>query len=270
MFETITSVQNPRIKNLVRLREHSHRRRQSRFLVEGHREIERAAATGWPLESLFFCEELLKSPASWELVHHLEERSVEVIRLGHQAFAKCAYRQGPDGLLAVARQSHTRLEDLPLGPAPLIVVLEAVEKPGNIGAVFRSANAAGAEALVLTESLTDPYNPNVIRASQGAFFHLPFVRTDNVHLLDFFESRRILPVALSPGGQKTLWEADLRGPVALILGTEKTGLSSDWMEAAQSFRLPMRGVTDSLNVAATAAVAVFEAIRQRTGNHSPA
>lgn len=264
MFETISSVQNPRIKNLVRLRESTHRRRQSRFLVEGLREIDRAASCHWPLETLFFCEEMFKDPTAWDLVHRLGETSLELVRLSPHAFAKSSHRQGPDGLLAVARQKAASLRELPLSDPALLVVLEAVEKPGNIGAVFRTANAAGADALVITEGHADPFNPNVIRSSQGAFFQLPFACTDNVELLDFLESRAISPIALSPSGDETLWEADLTIPAALLLGTEKTGLSRDWMEAARSFRLPMKGLSDSLNVASAAAVALFEAVRQRS------
>jgi RNA methyltransferase, TrmH family len=263
MYEAISSVQNARVKNLVRLREGSHRRRQNRFLVEGLREIRRALTGGWPLETLFFCEELFKDEGAFELLDAAAAGALELVRLSAPAFEKGAYRQGPDGLLAVAVQRHTPLEALSLPPDPLLVVLEAVEKPGNIGAVLRTANAAGADALILAEAVTDPFNPNVIRASQGAFFALPFCQTGNAELMVFLEERGIQPVLTSPAGEKLLWEADLSRPTALVFGAEDTGLSADWLGHYPAWRLPMRGISDSLNVASTAAVALFEAVRQR-------
>ncbi len=262
MFESISSVHNPRVKNLVRLRDGHHRRRQNRFLIEGFREIQRALLGQWPLEALFFCEELFKDPEAYDLLEAIPP-SCEILRLSPEAFRKSAFRQGPDGLLATAPQRLTPLDKLPLSPIPLLVVLEAVEKPGNIGAVFRTANAAGADALVLANPVTDPFNPNVIRASQGAFFELPFTQTTNNDLIPFLESRGIQPVPTSPDGDSIFWEAPLRGGTALLLGTEKTGLSADWLEGRRSYRLPMKGATDSLNLASTAAIALFEAVRQR-------
>lgn len=267
-FDTISSVQNGRVKNLVRLRESSHRRRQQRFLIEGQREIERAMGAHWPLESLYFCEDLFKSEAAFALLDRAVDRQLEVIRLSSGAFAKCAYRQGPDGLLATAIQQTRRLGDLALSPAPFLVVLEGVEKPGNVGAVLRTANAAGADALILANSVTDPFNPNAIRASQGALFDLPFASASNEELLLFLEEKGITPILTSPDAENLFWDLDLRGPVALFLGSEDDGLSADWLEAFPACRLPMRGVTDSLNVASMAAVALFETVRQRRSQSS--
>ena len=264
MFESISSVHNPRIKNLVRLRDGHHRRRQNRFLIEGFREIQRALLAHWPLECLFFCEDLFTEPEAYDLLESLDSRSCEILRLSPQAFRKCAFRQGPDGLLATATQRLTPLDQLPLSPTPLLVVLEAVEKPGNVGAVFRSANAAGADALILANPVTDPFNPNAIRASQGAFFQLPFAQATNAELLPFLASRGISPIPTSPNGDSLLWEAPLREATALLLGTEETGLSRLWLEGKTSYRLPMKGTTDSLNLASTATVALFEAVRQRS------
>ena len=263
MGEVITSIQNPRIKNLVRLRDGSHRRRRKRFLVEGQREIQRAMECGWPLESLFFCEEHFKDDQAFELLHAAEAKGLELVQLAAGPFAKCAYRQGPDGLLAVGIQRDSKLEELRLPPTPLLIVLESIEKPGNLGAIFRTANAAGADALILTNPVTDPFNPNTIRASQGAFFQLPFVCCDNAAAFVFLEENKIHPILTSPRADKTLWQADLARPVALVLGSEDTGLSAEWMDGFPAYRLPMKGVTDSLNVASMAAIALFEAVRQR-------
>ncbi len=263
MSETITSIQNPRIKNLVRLREGSHRKRQKRFLIEGFREIERAFQCGWPLETVYFCDDLFKQEGSFDLLHAVEENGIEIVRLSENAFAKAAYRQGPDGLLAVGIQRDWSLEELPLGNTPLLVILEGIEKPGNLGAIFRTANAAGADAMVITGEGTDPFNPNTIRASQGAFFQLPFCCTDNGSAFVFLEQRKIQPVLTSPSATRNLWEADLRQPTAIVLGAEDTGLSGEWMDNFSGYRLPMKGITDSLNVSSMAAVALFEATRQR-------
>jgi TrmH family RNA methyltransferase len=263
MGEVIRSVQNPRVKNLVRLRDGGHRRRQKRFLVEGRREIRRALECKWALESLFFCEELFKDEEAFEILHQAEETGLEIVQMGTEPFAKCAYRQGPDGLLAVGIQRDSPLEDLRLPENPLLIILEAIEKPGNLGAIFRTANAAGADAIILTDPVTDPYNPNTIRASQGAFFQMPFVCCDNASAFVFLENNGIQPVPTSPHADKTLWEADLKKPVALVLGAEDTGLSEDWIGNFPAFRLPMSGVTDSLNVSSMAAIALFEAVRQR-------
>jgi TrmH family RNA methyltransferase len=264
MFETISSVQNTRVKNLVRLREGSHRRRQGKFLIEGFREIKRALATGWPMETLFFCEELFKEDESFQLLEEAEDAGLELVKLTPEAFNKAAYRQGPDGLLATALQRDLPLAQLRLSANPLLIALEAIEKPGNIGAIFRTANAAGADALILTNPVTDPYNPNVIRASQGAFFEVPFCQVENADLMIFIEEHGIQPILTSPDGESLLWEADLKKPSLILLGSEEDGLSADWMKSYPACRLPMRGITDSLNVASMAAIAAFEAVRQRS------
>ena len=264
MPEFITSVQNPRVKNLVRLREGNHRRRQKRFLIEGFREISRALECGWPLETLFFCEDLFKHPDSFELLHSTEEAGIEIVQMSEDPFGKSAFRQGPDGLLAVGLQKQWTLEELPVSAVPLLVVLESIEKPGNLGAIFRTANAAGADALILANPVTDPFNPNTVRASQGAFFQLPFCCTDNADLFLFLEERKIHPILTSPDATRNLWDADLRQPVALVLGSEDDGLSKDWLDSFAAYRLPMKGVTDSLNVSSMAAVSLFEAVRQRS------
>lgn len=265
MFETITSIQNPRVKSLVRLRDGTHRRRRQRFLIEGYRECRRALACRWPMETLFFCEDRFKHPDSFELVEDAEAAGLEMVRLGKDAFDKAAYREGPDGLLATGIERSATLADLPLSPVPFVVILEGVEKPGNIGAVFRTANAAGADALILAEPVADPYNPNAIRAAQGAFFELPFAMAANIEVMDFLEQKGISPVPTSPDGRNILWEVDLTGPVALVLGSENTGLSPDWLDGFTACRLPMHGISDSLNIASMAAVAVFETVRQRSG-----
>ena len=265
MSEVITSVQNARVKNLVRLRDGGHRRRQERFLIEGCRELQRALQCGWPLETLFFCEEhFTDREASFGVLHAAEEAGVEIVQMANDPFLKAAYRQGPDGLLGVGMERPRPLRELVLGKSPLLVVLESLEKPGNLGAIFRTANAAGADALIVTEAVADPYNPSTIRSSQGAFFQLPFALCKNAEARQFLEEKGIRAVPTSPDGPATLWETDLRGPTALVFGAEAIGLSEIWLKNAIACRLPMKGVTDSLNVSSMAAVALFEAVRQRS------
>jgi len=263
MAETISSVQNPRVKNLVRLRHGGHRKRQRKFLIEGLREISRAIECGWELDTLFFCEDLFKSAEAFDLLHLAEEKAIELIRMTVDPFTKSAYRQGADGLLAVAGQREGSLDQLHLGTSPLLVVVESIEKPGNLGAIFRTADAAGADALIITGAVTDPFNPNCIRASQGAFFSLPFCCSDNATTIDFLERSGILPVPTSPDASRYLWEVDLRLPVAVVFGSEDDGLSADWLQNFSPCKLPMKGITDSLNVASTVAITLFEAVRQR-------
>jgi TrmH family RNA methyltransferase len=262
----ITSPQNPRVKHLVRLRESSHRRRQERFLIEGTRELERALAARWPLESVYFCSALFHSESAFDLLHTIEESAAaELVELNEAAFRKAAFRQGPDGFLAVGIYQTTPLSDLALGDPPFLLVLEGIEKPGNLGAIVRSAHAAGVDGLILADAHTDPFNPNAIRAAQGASFHLPMAQADSAAVLQFLEEKGIQPVLTTPAAEHLLWDEDLSGPVALVLGAEDEGLSELWLHSAHvPVRLPMNGVTDSLNLAATAAIALFETVRQRT------
>jgi TrmH family RNA methyltransferase len=268
MIERITSTKNDRVKHLVRLRERSHRKRQQRFLIEGLREIRRALLREWPLESLYFCEDLFSHPDALELLDEVAKLRVECIPMSSAAFARAALRQGPDGLLAVARTQSYGLADFHLSARPLLVVAEGIEKPGNLGAILRTANAAGADAVVFADCVTDPFNPNAIRASQGAIFDIPFAATTTAAVIEYLSSKHIQPVLLRPDAPRSLWQCNLTGPIALLLGAEDAGLQPIWNDTCRAVAcsLPMRGVSDSLNVAATAAIALFEAVRQRENN----
>lgn len=268
MIERITSTKNDRVKHLVRLRERSHRKRQQRFLIEGLREIRRALLRAWPLESLYFCEDLFSDPDALELLDELATTPVECIPMSSAAFARASMRQGPDGLLAVAHDRSSTLEEISLSAKPLLLVAEGIEKPGNLGAILRTANAAGADAVVFADCITDPFNPNAIRASQGAIFDIPFAAATAAAVSAYLTSKGIQPVLLRPDAPRSLWQCDLTGPIALLLGAEDTGLQPLWNDTrgAVACSLPMRGVSDSLNVAATAAIALFEAVRQREYN----
>ena len=260
----ITSLQNPRVKDLVRLRDARHRRRSGCFLIEGERELSRALASGWIPSTLFFSPETFPRPDMMDLVEAALEHAVEVIQLNSAVFAKAAYRENPDGVLAIAPEKKRTLSDLVLKDPACLLLAQGVEKPGNLGALMRSANAAGADALILCDAVCDLYNPNAIRASQGAFFELPVVETSSVEALFFLEEKQIQTIALTPHTETHLWDLDLRQPTALVLGPEDKGLSPEWLHApCLPAKLPMSGITDSLNVSVTAGIALFEAVRQR-------
>lgn len=263
-FQVITSAQNPRLKSLVRLREARHRRRAGFFLVEGERELDRAIRASWQLETVFFCPELFGLPNAMDVVEAAIGAGAEAVQLSAEAFAKVAYRESPDGLLGLARIRTAALADLPVASPAFVVVAVQIEKPGNLGALMRTANAAGAHALVLCEPVCDPFNPNAIRASQGAFFDLPFALASSEETLAWLRDRAIVAVATTPHADDLLWDLDLAAPVAIVVGAEDRGLSEAWLgNETRAARLPMEGLTDSLNVSVAAGVALFEVVRQR-------
>lgn len=263
----VTSLQNERVKALVRLRDRRERDEQGVTVVEEPLVVARALAAGVPLVAVYYCPEYL-DPEAEELLAELRAAAPECVRLAPPVMDKIAYRDRSEGLLLVARQVRTALADLDLSGsgsvAPLLVVLEGVEKPGNLGAVLRVADAAGADAVIVCGGGTDPFNPNVLRASRGACFHVPVVCADGDELTGFLADRGIATVATSPAADHAWDQLDLRGPVAVVLGTEHEGLSGRWLAAADhTAGIPMLGVGDSLNVSTTAAVLLFEAVRQR-------
>lgn len=266
-FETISSLQNPRLKNLVRLRDGHHRRRQQRFRVEGRRELERALAVGWALEAVYFCDEFFRDQADEVLLEALADKGVAMLQVSAEAFTKVAYRENPDGWLASAPMRDAALESIEFSTPPLLLILESIEKPGNLGAMIRTANAAGANAVIVTDPVTDIYNPHAIRAAQGAFFDVPVIVSDNDTLQQWLDQKAIAPVLLTPHAEEYLWGFDLQQPCAMVMGSEDIGLSEHWLgkNHYRKAALPMKGTTDSLNVASTAAVALFEAVRQRAG-----
>lgn len=256
MEETITSAQNPKIKLLQELQQKSSmRRKHGLFVVEGRREIERCIQKGYRLDTVFVCPEI--SGSEWTG----EER---VVRISPIIYNKVAYRGGTEGVIAeVATQEH-RLHDLQLPNNPLVVVLESVEKPGNLGAVLRSADAAGVDAVIVCDPLCDLYHPNVIRSSTGAFFSVPCVACRSEECIAFLKEHGIQILTAQLQDSKLYYDTDMRRGTAIIMGTESTGLTSQWREAADShIRIPMLGITDSLNVSVSAAILMYEAVRQR-------
>ena len=261
----IQSRQNEQVKNLVKLRERKHRLRQERFLVEGLRELGHALDAGFSVEAIYFCPECFPSEAHSAFVDDVRRKgTVPLVRMSTDAFTKAAYREGPDGLIAIAHQQSHALAQLNLPDNPLLLVLEGIEKPGNLGAILRSADGAGADAVILVDCVLDLYNPNAIRSSQGLVFALPIAHTDQAYLLRFLKEKQIRSVATTPDTTSLHWDIDYRGGTALFLGSESDGLSAFWLDAADArVRVPMAGRADSLNVAAAAAVCLYEAQRQR-------
>ncbi len=257
----ISSRSNPLIKDLARLHKSRARRATGRFLIEGAREVERASAAGVFIERVLVEPERL-TDSRRDLAERLEARA-EVAELSESAFRALSRRQNPDGVLAVARRPERNLGDLILSPKPLLLVAEAIEKPGNLGAMLRTADGAGADAVVVADPISDLENPNVIRTSQGSVFSVPIGVTSTRDAIDFLSANDVRLIAITPEGPDDIWDVDLTGPVAIAVGSEQSGLSGALREAGVAARIPMLGAADSLNASVATALALYEAVRQR-------
>ena len=265
MIQPLTSLANPKVKHVVKLRQRSHRDEAGQMLVEGYRECKRALDNAYQPEMLFFCEELyLKNLNEPEIVRQCQERGAELYACSKAVFEKMAYRERPEGLLIVGPQCSRKLADLNLPAHALVVVAESIEKPGNLGTILRSADAAGVHAVIVCDRCTDVHNPNVVRASTGTLFSLPVVETSSAEALAWLRLNKINILAASPHAEKDYTDVDLRPGTAIVVGAEQYGLSSLWMkEADTKVRIPMHGQADSLNVATATTILMFEAVRQR-------
>jgi RNA methyltransferase, TrmH family len=260
----ITSTQNDTVKRLVRLRDRRHRDQEGRFLIEGYREIGRAVDAGVAIDRLFVTPDLYLGGNEPALVDACARAGAAIIEMTEAPFRKVSYRDRPEGLLAEARQFETRLDGLDLSGAPLLLVVEAIEKPGNLGTMLRTADAAGCRAVIVCDPTTDPFNPNVVRASLGTLFTVPLAVCSTEEAIEALARAGVGTVATTPVTDTLLYEVDLTGAVALVVGSEQYGLTDRWLHAADArARIPMAGSADSLNAAMAAAVAVFEAVRQR-------
>ncbi|MBI2439924.1 MAG: RNA methyltransferase [Lentisphaerae bacterium] len=261
----IASLQNPRVKAAVKLRQRAHRDAQGLFIVEGFRELKRALASGRRPKILFVCEKLFLGENEPELIEQSRQVGAEIVSCPPPVFEKMAYRERPEGLLAILPQVLQNLADLKLPPRPLLIVAEKIEKPGNLGTILRSADAAGAAAVIVCDRCTDIHNPNVVRASIGTLFTVPVMETSSTEALAWLRQHKIQILAASPHAQLDYTDADLRPGTAIVVGAEQYGLSSFWLEAAdRKVRIAMHGQADSLNVAAATTILLFEALRQRT------
>jgi len=266
----ITSTQNPKIKDALALRDRSTRDETLLFLIEGYRELKRAVDKGFPLHALFACADFFLGENEHALIQAIEESGAHIYTVSSKVFEKLSYRDRPDGLIAIAPQRKWGLGNLqPLFSKkhpPFLLIAEAIEKPGNLGSMLRSADAAGVDAVIVCDRCTDIYNPNVVRASVGTLFTVPVVEAKGADTLLWLKEKGIQVVATTPHAKEEFTEVDLKQAVAIVVGTEQLGLSDVWLKAADiHVRIPMCGVADSLNVTAAATLLLYEALRQRRG-----
>ena len=260
----ITSTSNDAIKRLVRLRDRRTRDDQGTFLIEGFRELSRAVEAGVVIEALYVCPELFLGSNEPALIQRCIEAGARIVEVAEAPFRKASYRDRPEGLLAVARQFGNRVEDIDLSGEPLVLVVEGIEKPGNLGTMLRTADAAGCRCVIVCEPTTDPFNPNVVRASLGTLFTVPLAVTTTARALDVLAAAGVSTVATTPDEDATIYDVELSGAVAVVVGSEQYGLTSTWIEGATvRARIPMAGEADSLNAAMAAGITLFEAVRRR-------
>lgn len=260
MSKTITSTQNPEIKSLLKLQDKARERKKMGLLVvEGVREIQIALQSGYEIEKLYIQPEIFNSKL-------IDISTHQTINLSSEVYDKVAYRGSTEGIIAVLKSKVHDLKDLKLKKNPLILVAEAPEKPGNIGALLRTADAAGINAVIIANPKTDLYNPNIIRSSIGCVFGLQIATGSSTEIINYLKKNniQIITAALKDNAQNYLTQ-DYTKPTAIVVGTESTGLSEEWLESSdRSIIIPMRGKIDSMNVSVASAILIFEAVRQRS------
>lgn len=260
ILKQITSIQNPYVKSLVQLQEKAKARRQSgTFLMEGKREISIAIKGGYLMETLLFLPEICSESEVRQL-----SKNAELIEINKEVYQKLAYRDTTEGILAVAKTKTLQLSDLKLSENPLILIAEAPEKPGNIGALLRTADAANLDAVIIANPKSDLYNPNIVRSSVGCLFTNQIATGTTSEIIAFLKERKINFYCATLQNSTTYHTQDYTSPTALVVGTEATGLTEEWRkEATQNIIIPMQGEIDSMNVSVAAAILIFEAKRQR-------
>ena len=270
----LSSMQNPRVKQLIRLRERSERDKSGLFIIEGYRELLRAVESGQVITTLFICADLFLGSNEEALIKSILSTGTSLFSCTSSVFHKISYRDRPDGLVAIAKQKHLSLEALDQRilekQNPLLIVAEAIEKPGNLGTILRSSDAVGVDALIVCNRCTDIHNPNVVRASVGTLFTVPIGETKKEELVPWLRKHQIAIIAATPSAKMEFTEVDLNIPLAIAVGTEQLGLSDYLMEQADlQVRIPMLGKADSLNVAMATTLLLYEALRQRKkGQHN--
>lgn len=260
MHPIITSIQNPKIKNILALEKARERKKQSLFIIEGIKELELACRGNYNIISLFFCPDIVSGVALLSIIK--DEKLLIPVQKG--VFEKIAYRESTGGIIAIAEQKEHTLDTLVLPSNPLLLILESVEKPGNLGAILRTADAAGVDAVVICDQQTDFYNPNVIRSSVGCVFTKQLASTTSLQAIEWLKERNIRIFSTYLQASVPYHTLDYTGASAIVMGTESTGLSEIWVKKShQNIIIPMQGIIDSMNVSTAAAVVVFEARRQR-------
>lgn len=264
----ITSAQNPRVKHLAKLRDRRGRDQSGQTVLEGYRLLSRAVEAGWPIDECYFCPAFFLGENEPALLELVQSRGAQLFELPEHLFQKAAYRERPEGLLAITPVRDNDLAKFPVKANGLYLVAEAVEKPGNLGSLLRSADASGVAGLLLCDKRTDLYNPNTLTASTGAIFHVPIAECPSPEALAWLRAQGVATLAATPHTDKAYYDVDLTGPVAVVVGAEQYGLSDFWMDNADlKVAIPMLGKIDSLNVAIATSVLLFEAARQRAAGH---
>lgn len=260
----ITSLQNPKVKYAISLREKRERRKTGLLLVDGYDELMVALASGAQPVELFFCPPMFRNAKQAALLAQLDK--AKLFEVDARVFQKISYRDNPDGWLATIPSPEKALTALTLSEIPFIVIAESVEKPGNLGAMLRTADAVGIDALISCDPLTDWGNPNIVRASKGSLFTVQVADSSNQAAIQWLREKQIQIVVATPDAPKSYTEVDLTLPVAIVMGTEHAGLTSTWLQAADSaVSIPMFGKVNSLNVATATALMMYEGLRQRRG-----
>lgn len=263
-FLEISSLQNPKVKEIVHLRDRHAREKAQQFIIEGYRELLRAIDAGWKVDALFICPELFLGSNEDKLIQRIRAKGAKIFRCPENVFRKMSYRDRPDGLIATAPQLHQTLSSYQTKQNPFLVVAEAIEKPGNLGTILRSSDAVGLDALIVADACTDIFNPNVVRASVGTLFTVPVIEAHGKEALTWLKDNSIAILAATPSAQKEFTEVDMTGPIAIAVGTEQLGLSPLWMQHADiQVKIPMHGTADSLNVAMATTLLLYEVCRQR-------
>lgn len=265
----ITSLTNPKIKKAVRLRASKERQAEGATIVEGDKEISRALEGKVFFQEVYVCPELFagtREAASRRLLlDRLAASSISIYETTKAVFSKIAYGDRQEGILAVCKTPRYSWTDMRLEEIPLLVVVESVEKPGNLGAILRTCDGAGVDGVIVCDPKTDLYNPNVIRASLGTIFSVPTVVSSSAETFDFLKSKGVVVCAASPEAKDIYTRVNLKGPLAVVVGSEEEGLSDFWMKNSDlQVKIPMRGCADSLNVSSSTAILLYEALRQRT------
>jgi TrmH family RNA methyltransferase len=262
--EIITSTKNTLVQAALDLREAKVRRGSGLTVIDGVRELSRTLDADVEIKHVFYCPKLLVD-AGEELLTRLHAKKKYIIEVNEFVFSKIAFGDRQEGVIGVVRVPQLKLEGIRLSKKPLVVIVESVEKPGNLGAIMRSCDAVGVEALLICDPKTDVYNPNVIRSSTGVVFHLPIVTLEREKILEFLRARKIKICATVVDAKQSYTSTDLSEAIAIALGTEDQGLSDFWIKNADiKVKIPMKGIADSLNVSTSAAIMLYEAFRQRS------
>lgn len=262
----LTSNQNARIKYLVKLRDRRAREEDKKMIVEGYREVTRALERGMKFDEFYFSEAFFLGQNEPGLIKKIEQSGAQMYRVSESVFPKISYRDRPEGLLGVLPFFDTSLNNLSMSGRkyPLFLVVESIEKPGNLGTMLRTADAVGVNGLIICNRCTDVFNPNVIRASTGTLFSVPLAEATSEEALLWLQNNKIKTVAADPFAKNVYYQQNYVGPIAIILGAEQFGLSQLWKDKSDILvSIPMNGLADSLNVAQAGTILLFEALRQQ-------